>query len=238
VRALASLIRWDTTLQARNGFYWATLFIVVSIGALLAALPVSARTDPALWVPALIVVNLQVTTLFFMAALMLLERDEGVLAALAVSPLSPSAYLLTRAFTLTGLAALETIALIWVCFGVHGSWTRILAGTAMLGVTYTSLGAVVGARYRSMNALLIPTSVFVSLLLLPLIAHLHLGPRGPFLIHPLEPSLTLLRSGYDAATPLDLLYGVVGSVFWAMAAFAMGIRAVARLMRDTAAGAA
>jgi hypothetical protein len=43
VKSLAAAIRWDTTLQARNGFYWATSFIVVTIGALLAALPPSAR---------------------------------------------------------------------------------------------------------------------------------------------------------------------------------------------------
>ena len=53
------------------------------------SVPESARANAALWVPAILVINLQITTFFFVAGLMLLERDEGTLNALAVSPLSP-----------------------------------------------------------------------------------------------------------------------------------------------------
>ena len=34
MRALITLVRWDAILQARNGFYWATAFVVVVMGAL------------------------------------------------------------------------------------------------------------------------------------------------------------------------------------------------------------
>jgi hypothetical protein len=54
-------------------------------------------------VPAILMINLQITTFFFVAGLILLERDEGTLAALAVSPLSASGYLVMRTFSLTGL---------------------------------------------------------------------------------------------------------------------------------------
>ena len=106
---------------------------------------------------------------------MLLERDEGTLAALAVSPFSPGAYLATRTVTLTALGAVETIAVVWIAFNVPGSWLLILAGSAALGVIYTGLGAAVGARYTSVNALLLPASLVVTLLLLPLIPHFGLA---------------------------------------------------------------
>jgi hypothetical protein len=86
---MLSALRWDVVLQARNGFYWASAFLVAMIGALLLNLPEAARANSALWVPAILAINLQITTFFFVAGLMLLERDEGTLAALAVSPLSP-----------------------------------------------------------------------------------------------------------------------------------------------------
>ena len=76
------------------------------------ACPRAARADGAAWVPALLAVNLQITTFFFVAGLMLLERDEGTLTALAVSPFSPAAYLATRTITLTALAAVETVAVV------------------------------------------------------------------------------------------------------------------------------
>ena len=160
-------LRWDVIVQARNGFYWASAFLVIIISALLLNVPESARVNSAIWVPAILAVNLQITTFFFVAGLMLLERDEGTLNALAVSPPSASGYLAMRTFSLTGLAAAETIAIVWIGFGTGGSWLLILGGTAALGIFYTCFGAAVATGYDSVNALLLPASAFVALLLLP-----------------------------------------------------------------------
>lgn len=234
--AFATALRWDVVVQARNGFYWASAFVVLLVGGLLLAVPEAARTDRAAWVPAIVVMNLQITTFFFVAGLMLLERDEGTLAALAVSPFSPGGYLAARTITLTMLAAVETLAVVWIGFGTGGSWLLILSGTAALGAIYTGLGAAMAARYVSVNALLLPASAVVTLLLLPLLPHFGVGPRAPFLLHPIEPALTLIRAGYGVAGPWDLAYGAVGSVFWSAVAFLYGRARVGRLMCDTRAG--
>jgi fluoroquinolone transport system permease protein len=169
VRAFAAALRWDVVLQARNGFYWASAFVILVMGGLLLALPEAARANEALWVPAILAVNLQITTFFFMAGLMLLERDEGTLTALAVSPLTPGGYLATRIVTLTALAAVETIALVLIAFDAGRSWLLVLLGTSALGVIYTGIGAAMATRYASINALLLPASLVVTLLLAPLL---------------------------------------------------------------------
>jgi fluoroquinolone transport system permease protein len=229
-------LRWDVVLQARNGFYWATGFLVLVVGGLLLNVPATARADGAAWVPALLAVNLQITTFFFVAGLMLLERDEGTLTALAVSPFSPGAYLATRTITLTTLATVETVAVVLIVFGASGSWGLILSGTAALGVIYTGFGSAVGARYPSVNEMLLPASVFVSVLLLPLLPHFGLVSRAPFLVHPIEPALALMRAGYGTGSRGDIAFGVVGSIAWSVIAFRWGRNRVARLMRDTRAG--
>lgn len=235
--AFVTALRWDIVVQARNGFYWASAFLVLAVGGLLLAVPASARTDAAAWVPAILAVNLQITTFFFVAGLMLLERDEGTLTALAVTPFSPGGYLASRTITLTTLGAIETAAVVWIAFGTGGSWLLILSGTAALGVIYTGLGAAVGSRYPSVNALLLPASVLVALLLLPLLPHFGIGPRAPFLLHPIEPALTLIRAGYATTVgPGELTFGVVGSVAWGAVAFLWGRRQIVWLMRDTRAG--
>jgi fluoroquinolone transport system permease protein len=231
--ALGTALRWDATLQARNGFYQATVFIVLVMGALLLAIPEALRADRALWVPAVLAVNLQITTFFFVAGLMLLEREEGTLAALGVSPLGAGTYLLSKTVTLTALAALETVLLIWIAFGTAGDWVLILLGTAAIGAVYTGLGVAVGARFRSVNALLLPASLVVTLLLLPLLPHFGLAPRAPSLLHPLEPPLALIRAGYGAGGAEEIAYGVAGSAIWAAVAFLLGRRAVRRLMEST-----
>lgn len=233
MRAFVAALRWDVVLQARNGFYWASAFVVLVVGGLLLAVPEAARANGAIWVPAILAVNLQITTFFFMAGLMLLERDEGTLTALAVSPLTPAGYLATRTVTLTALAAVETIVLVLIAFDAGRSWLLVLSGTAALGVIYTGIGAVVATRYASINALLLPASLVVTLLLAPLLGHLGLAPRRLFLLHPIEPALTLIQAGYAPATSGELGFGAAGSLVWSAVAFLWARRRVGSLMRST-----
>jgi fluoroquinolone transport system permease protein len=231
--AFATALRWDVVVQARNGFYWATAFVVLVVGGLLLAVPEAARADEAAWVPALVAVNLQITTLFFVAGLLLLERDEGTLLALAVSPLTPAAYLASRTLSLTTLGGIETIALVSIAFAGSPSWPLLIAGTSALGVIYTGIGASLATRYPSVNALLLPASVVVTLLLLPLLPHFGLAPRAIFLAHPIEPGLVLIRAAYGEVHIGEVALGVFGSIFWGALAFVWGQRRVSVLMRNT-----
>jgi fluoroquinolone transport system permease protein len=232
MRGFADFLRFDVIVQARNGFYWASGFVVLAISALLAALPVAVLSNPGLWVPALVMFNLQITTFFFVAGLLLLERDEGTLTALGASPLSPRTYLLARSTTLTTLAAVETLIIVWFGFGFSASWA-LFAGTAAMGITYTGFGVAVAARYESINSLLLPASVIVTVLLLPLLGHFELAPRLLLVWHPLDPALTLLRTAYHPTSLPELMLGGAGSIAWAGVAFSLAQRAVAELMRDT-----
>lgn len=234
MRAVAAALGWDVVVQARNGFYWATAFVVLAVGGLLLALPDAARANHGAWVPALLAINLQITTFFFAAALVLLEREEGTLAVLAVTPFGPGSYAAMRTATLTALGIVETMAIVWIAFGTTGSWSRILLGTATMGVIYTGCGLAIASRYDSVNTLLLPAAAFVTLLLLPLLPHFGLAPRAPFLVHPIEPALALVRAGYVPAGPGELSYDVLGSAAGSVLAFLWGRRGVRRLMRNTA----
>jgi fluoroquinolone transport system permease protein len=232
MRGFADLLRFDVIVQARNGFYWASGFVVLAISALLTALPFAVFSNPGLWVPALVMFNLQITTFFFVAGLLLLEKDEGTLIALGASPLSARTYLIARCTTLTTLAALETLVIVWFGFGFSASWA-LFAGTAAMGITYTAFGVAVAAMYESVNTLLLPASVIVTALLLPLLGHFELAPRLLSVWHPLEPPLTLLRAAYNPISLPELTFGIVGSIAWVGVAFSVAQNAVERLMRDT-----
>lgn len=227
-----SALRWDVVWQARNGFYWASAVLVLMVGGLLYALPEAARTNDAAWVPAVVVTVLQVTTFFFVTGLLLLERTEGTLAALAVSPASPSGFLAVRMMTLTALATIEAFVIVWVAFGLTAAWPLVLFATLAMGVIYTGFGVVVASRYTALNTLLLPASMVITVLLLPLLPHAGLTPRTPFLLHPLEPGMTVLRAAFQPSSPADLVFGIGGCVLWGTVAFAWGRRSVLHMMRS------
>ena len=229
-----AVVLTDVRLQARQGFYAATAIIVVLVGGLLVSIPADLRGNSALWVPFWVVVNFPITTFFFMCGLMLLERDEGTLMALAVAPVSPHAYLGVRVLTLVTLATAETVLVAALAFDINRP-IIVLIAAVLLGTMLTSLGAAVSARYESMNELILPGSVLVTFLLLPLLAHAGLSPRGPFLLHPVEPSLALLRSAYGHATAGEIVYGVSAGLAWCAIAWRWGSVSIRNVMRHTAA---
>jgi hypothetical protein len=102
-----------------------------------------------------------------------------------------------------------------------------------LGVIYKGFGAAVAVRYESVNALLLPASVFVGLLLLPLLPHFGLAPRLPLLVHPLEPPLTLLRAAYGGLARIEIAYALLGSLGWSAIAFCWGRNRVRSVMQNT-----
>lgn len=232
VAVFLSALRWDVVWQARNGFYWASAILVLMVGGLLYALPEAARTNHAAWIPAVVVTVLQVTTFFFVTGLLLLERAEGTLTALAVSPASASGFLAVRTMSLTALATIETFAIVWIAFGMTTAWPLVLAATLAMGVIYTSFGVVVASRYTALNTLLLPASMVITVLLLPLLPHAGLAPRAPFLLHPLEPGLTLIRAAYQPTNFAELVFGVAGCALWVTVTFVWGRRAVSLMMRS------
>lgn len=227
-----SALRWDVVWQERNGFYWASAFLVLMVGGLLHALPEPARVNDAVWVPAVIVTILQVTTFFFVTGLLLLERSEGTLIALAIAPTSATGFLAVRTMSLTALATIEALAVVWIAFGLTLAWPIVLFATLSMGVIYTSFGVVVASRYTALNTLLLPASMVITVLLLPLLPHFGLAPRAPFLLHPLEPAMTMIRAAYRPLNPADLVYGVVGCMLWGTVAVVWGRRALSSMMRS------
>ena len=231
--AFATLLRWDVRLQNRNGFYGASVFVLIVVGSLLLALPVAARTPAGIWVPALVLSNLVITTFFFVAGLVLIERDEGSLLALAVSPPSPATYLAVRTTTLTTLAVLETSAFVLLAFDAPRSWPLFMCGTLTAGAIYTSVGAAMVTRYASVNEFLLPATVVVTGLVVPMLALFGLETRFPLFWHPLDPSLVLLRASYEDTSPGPLIFGVLGSLGWSAEAFWWAQGRLDQLMRDT-----
>src|SRR5688500_5896655 len=190
-------MRWDVMVQARNGFYFASVFVALTMSALVLSLPPAVRQSADLWVPAVFVFNLIITTFFFVTGLLLRERDEGTLTARAATPMSPSTYLLSRIATLAGLATVETVIIVAVGFKLPPAWPLMLLGAMALGLLYTCIGVIVASRYASVNELLLPASCLVVILMLPLLAHFGVLPARWFIAHPIEPALVLLRSAYQ-----------------------------------------
>lgn len=106
MRRFAHSVRKDTMLQFRCGFYFVGGFVALFYVGLLRQIPDEWLVNLPL-VPAALALNVLMTTFYFVAALVLLEKSEGTLPALAASPLRVSEYLGAKVASLTLLAMAE-----------------------------------------------------------------------------------------------------------------------------------
>lgn len=222
MRRLLASTRTDLELQARNGLYYATGFVLLVTIATLATLP---PTGLARLLPAFALNTLGVTAFYFSAALALLEHSEGSDMARAVTPLRPGEYLGARVATLVLLALVQHLSVGVVLLGPAPGLAALAVGVS-LTAAILALGAfALAAGKRSFSTFLLPSVPWVALLLAPMAADV-LEWRHPLLwLHPIYGPLTLMRAAVAPAATWELALGTAAGLAWTYIAFELARRA-------------
>lgn len=215
MKRFLATVQLDIRIQFRQGFYYASGFFI-GLGVLVfSQLPRDGRLPFDLLVPGFLAVSLLATTFYYVGALVLLEKAENTLAGVVVTPLRSHEYLFAKATSLTLLAVLESTVyalMLRFYFRPLPFWL----GAILLCGFCTQIGFVAIARYDAINEYMLPSIVYITTLMLPLLPFLGFGQSWLFYLHPIQPSLLLLGAAFRA-TPLSVgewVYGVVGSLFW------------------------
>jgi fluoroquinolone transport system permease protein len=208
---LQSALRLDLRLYWRYGFYYAAAFTTLVWIAFLRLLP---DWSLAVAVPLVIFCDLGVVGFYFMGVLVLYDRGEATLAALAVTPLRFWEYLAARLMALTGLALVLALAVVAATIGA-GVNTALL----LLGVLFTSLiaslaGFIAVAPFSSISGYLIPSGFVLLVLGLPVIYHTGWWESPLFYLLPTNGAMLLLRGAWTPVEPWQVLYAVVYQLVW------------------------
>lgn len=209
-RILATL-RSDIRLQFRNGFYYVSGFVAVLI---VITLKQFGEVNWLVWWPAIILENLVINGFFFMAGLVLLEKNEGTLEAQIVSPLRPWEYLLSKALSLGLLSLVETLVVVALVSGVGFNWALLALGVLTLTLMYALYGFIVVARYHSISEFLMPSAVWTMGFSLPLLYYFGLWRSWVMYLHPLQAPVVLMQAAFQRVEAWQLAYGLAYSALW------------------------
>lgn len=209
-RLLATL-GCDLKLQLRNGFYYAVAVLVAAWALLLTQLPAIAWGP---WMPALVLGNLMIGTFMFMGGLILLEKGEGTLEALVVTPLGDSEYLNSKLATLTGLAIVEHVLLVVLAVGLDFSALPFVLGVVLAAAIYCLFGFLAVSRYDSINEYLFPSFFYAAFFSIPFLSYFEIWESRLFYLHPLQAPLVLLKGGFQPLEIWESVYAIGYSVLW------------------------
>ena len=211
MKRLRTTLLWNIRLQWRNGFYYAT-FIVMFLWALL--LPLIPTKTLAWLLPGLVLSNLLINTFYFIGGLLLLEKGEGTLMAQIVTPLRAGEYIWSKLLTVTALTLFENSVVTAVAYGLHLNFLLLALGITVGAFIFCLAGFLIVIRYDSVNEYLLPSIVFTTLLMLPMLAYFGLWQHWLLYLRPLQAPLLLLQAAWEPITAGQLIYATVYGVLW------------------------
>ncbi len=103
---LSATLRLDAQLQARNKVY--LIIAVAAFGLAFALRALFTSEQLHFFMPLVALSGVTLTTFFLVGVLLLLERGEGTLDVVLVSPLRSAEYLASKLLTVTALALVES----------------------------------------------------------------------------------------------------------------------------------
>jgi fluoroquinolone transport system permease protein len=203
--SVVAMLRWDARLQVRYGFYAVYAVVTVLFGLGLSGLPESVRTATLVMV---LFADPGFLGFYFVGALVLFEKNEGVLDALVTSPLSTDAYLVSKTLSLSLIAVLGALV---ITLFVHGPAFRPVWFLLGLGLTtglFVLVGFVAVARFDSLNAYFLTAILYTIPLSLPLLEHFDVVASPLFYLLPTQASLVLLGAAFETPPTWELAYAV------------------------------
>ncbi len=160
------LIKGDFSFQRKYGIWLVYLVFSVVYIATLHLLPVNAA---AVVGPIMVYSDPAAMGLFFMGAIVLLEKSQRVNCSLAVSPVTIDEYILSKVLSLMMTGTIVGVVILTLG-GVNATiWT--IPGVAFSSILFSLCGLFVASKVSSLNYFAIVTVPFELVIMLPAILY-------------------------------------------------------------------
>jgi ABC-type Na+ efflux pump permease subunit len=174
MRGFATLLRLELTLQVRSFLYPATVVSTALICAFVLLLPVRPLS-PHL-AACFVFMDPATIGLSFVGAMVLMEKAQGTVAALGVTPLRPAAYVAAKTVSLTLVTLASGLVVVWVATRGAFDLPRQLLALTLCSTVAVLVGLACVARAASMNQLVVTLLWVSTAFYLPLLSHFGLLP--------------------------------------------------------------
>ncbi|MEL7604036.1 MAG: ABC transporter permease [Bacillota bacterium] len=198
---MTALIRGDIRFQFKYGFYFLYLVFSVLYISLLSALPIAWKAQAAVL---MIFTDPAAMGLFFMGAIVLFEKSEQVLNSIAISPVKPIEYVISKLVTIAVIST-GVALLIGAGGGVIGNPLYFVPGVFLGSCLFSAVGLMVAANIASLNQFIVATIPAELLINIPAFAWMFGWKPGILLLHPGVCIIELCDNGAHALPALAIL---------------------------------
>jgi fluoroquinolone transport system permease protein len=150
----------DVRFQLKHGFY--LIYVILTIMYLII---LSFLTEDILSValPLVVFSDPSVLGLFFIGGIILLEKGQGVLMVLVVSPLRTMEYIMSKVISLALISVLAAFAIAFFSHYPSTNWLLLLLATILTSALFTLIGIMINAGCETVNQYMLRTIPYMLL---------------------------------------------------------------------------
>ena len=206
---LGSLFLWDIRFQAKYGFYFLYAVLTAIYTIALFAVPDSWKEKTA---AILIFSDPASMGLFFMGAIVLLEKSQHIPCAFAVSPVRPAEYIIAKVGSLSAIS-LVVAAILALAANVDHLHI-VLSGTVISSAVFTLLGIITATKITSLNQFILWTIPVEIVCLFPAILHLFKITPAWLLYDPINVCMDMVSGNAPAAIGIFIVIALIAILFF------------------------
>ncbi len=213
---LLKAIKQDIHFQLRHGFYYAYGLVSIIYIILLRLLPLEIRSLAATFI---IFTDPAVLGAFFIGGIVLLEKGQGVLQHLFITPLRITEYVLSKVLSLMLISLLSSLIIVASAFGFHFNAFPFAFGVALSSIFFTLIGMLLAVRVKSVNEYIYKSILYFPILYAPLLGFFNIYKTSLFYIFPTNAALVLTRAIFSIDGVFDIISSTIVLLIWVLLAF-------------------
>jgi len=165
---LVSALKTDTRFQFKQGFYAVYILLTIMYLIIIQKIPEGLIRDYA--VPVIIFFDPSFVGFFFIGGIVMLEKQQGVIDLLSVTPLSPTEYLMSKSVSLGVLAVFASLIIAVAAHRGNFNLGLFMVSIFLTSVFFTLYGFIVAAGCRTINQYFIKMIPYMLLAMIPCFA--------------------------------------------------------------------
>ncbi len=219
MKRLKNAFMADIRFQFRQGFYYVYIVIVILYIGILSqfgeniscyAVPVVIFTDPS------------ALGFFFMGALIILEKQQGVVDYLVITPLKHTEYIWSKVISLTVLAIIASMT-IAISSGVKFDVVIFMTSVILSSVFFSFVGIIAVAGCRLVNQYFAVVIPYMLIIIVPVVGLFDFPYNFIFRIFPTYAGLKLLIGAFNGISGWAALVNILIMIVWITVAYYLAV---------------
>lgn len=186
-------LKADIQFQWKQGFYLVYVLLTIMYMVLLSQFSSEAKK---VLVPIVVFGDPSLVGFFFIGGIVMLEKVQGILRYVVVTPLRPWEYLMAKVASLTLVAVAAGICITLTTYQGRVHWIPFLGGIVLTSMFFTLYGFVAAASCHTMNQFFIRMIPYLLAVILPCFSLIGFSYSWVFRVFPSVAGLWLVYGAF------------------------------------------